>query len=67
MEAKLQQCLIGSDIFADNAPGVDSRLQFSASPNGKLRDVSDAKKRALQVSGISIFSGGTHADDAGFL
>jgi Protein of unknown function (DUF4057) len=49
LETKLQQCLIGSDIFADQAPGIDSKLQFSASPNGKIREVSDAKKRALQV------------------
>ena len=49
LETKLQQCLIGSDIFADQAPGADSRLQFSGSPNGKIREVSDAKKRALQV------------------
>jgi hypothetical protein len=52
LEAKLQQCLIGSDIFADEAPGVEGKLQFSASPNGKIREVSDAKKRALQGNDI---------------
>lgn len=28
---------------------MEGKLQFSASPNGKIREVSDAKKRALQV------------------
>jgi len=49
LETKLKHCLIGSDIFADQTPGVDSRMQFSASPNGKIREVSEAKKLALQV------------------
>ncbi len=49
LETKLKHCLMGSDIFADQTPGVDARQQFSASPSGKIRDVSEAKKKALQA------------------
>ncbi len=49
LETKLKHCLIGSDIFADRTAGLDDRHQFSASPSGKIRDVSDAKKKALQA------------------
>lgn len=52
LETKLKHCLIGSDIFADKTVGLDARQQFSASPSGKIRDVSDAKKKALKVGRI---------------
>mmetsp|Transcript_9150 Transcript_9150/g.27488 ORF Transcript_9150/g.27488 Transcript_9150/m.27488 type:complete len:214 (-) Transcript_9150:299-940(-) len=52
LETKLKHCLIGSDIFADQTPGIDARQQFSASPNGKIREVSEAKKKALQGNDI---------------
>jgi hypothetical protein len=64
LETKLKHCLIGSDIFADQTPGVDSRMQFSASPNGKIREVSEAKKRALQGNDIfaeEVKEGPTHS------
>ena len=58
LETKLQHCLIGSDIFADQTKGTDGRMQFSASPNGKIREVSEAKKRALQVGCAPTFDPG---------
>lgn len=60
LETKLKHCLAGSNIFADVTPGVDPKHQFSPSPNGKVRDISDAKKRAL--AGNDIFNNNQDQD-----
>lgn len=60
LETKLKHCLAGSNIFSDETPGIDRKHQFSPSPNGKLREISDAKKRAL--AGNNIFND-AHVDE----